>query len=138
MSSRTAYLSRLLGLFAIVVALAMITYKQETVETITALMSNSASVFAIGLIAVAAGLALILAHNVWSGGAATVIVTLIGWLSLIKGLACLFLPQQTLSGLVGSQRYERLFFVSPIISLLLGFYLVYASSFKNPEPAKAK
>ena len=129
MSSRTAYLSRLLGLFAIVVALAMITYKQETVETIAALMSNSASVFAVGLIAVAAGLALILAHNVWSGGAATVIVTLVGWLSLIKGLACLFLPQQTLAGLAGSQRYERLFYLSPVISLLLGFYLVYASSF---------
>jgi hypothetical protein len=128
----------LLGLFAIVVALAMITYKQETVETITAMMSNPASVFAVGLIAVATGLALILAHNVWAGGALPVVVTLIGWLSLIKGLACLFLPQQTLAGLFAGQSYGRLFYVSPMISLVLGLYLVYASSFRRAVGAQAK
>jgi hypothetical protein len=125
-----------LGLFAIVVALAMITYKQETIEIITSLLSNAAAVFAVGLIGVAAGLAVVLAHNVWSGGALPVVVTLIGWWSLIKGLACLFLPQQMMAGF--GQHYDRLFYISPMISLLLGFYLVYASSFRRADGAQAK
>lgn len=136
MASRTTYLARLLGLFAIVVALAMITYKQETVEMITSLLSNNVAVFAVGLIGVAAGLALVLAHNVWSGGALPVVVTLVGWWSLIKGLACLFLPRQVMAGL--GQHYDRLFYVSPMISLLLGLYLVYASSFRRVDEAQAK
>src|ERR1035441_8332038 len=110
MASSTTYLARLLGLFAIVVALAMFTYKQQTVETITAMMTNPAAVFAVGLIAT--GLALVLAHNVWSGGALPVVVTLVGWLSLIKGLACLFLPQQALAGLFVGQSYGRFFYRS--------------------------
>ncbi len=138
MASSTTYLARLLGLFAIVVALAMITYKQQTVETITAMMSNPVAVYAVGLIAVATGLALVLAHNVWSGGALPVVVTLVGWLSLIKGLACLFLPQQALAGLFVGQSYGQLFYVSPVISLLLGLYLVYASSFRRADGAQAK
>jgi len=138
MASRTTYLARLLGLFAIVVALAMITYKQETVEIVTAIMNNAAAVFAVGLVAVAAGLALVLAHNVWSGGALPVVVTLVSWWSLIKGLACLFLPQQVLGGLFGGQRYERFFLVSPLISLLLGLYLVWASSFRKTDGAQEK
>lgn len=137
MSSRTTYLSRFVGLFAVIVALAMITYKQETVEMIAALVSNATALFAVGLIGVAAGLALILAHNVWSGGAVSVIVTLVGWWSLIKGLACLFLPRE-MAALFGGQGFERLFYLSPAILLLLGFYLVYASSFKGPERAEAK
>jgi len=138
MASSTTYLARLLGLFAIVVALAMITYKQQTVEIITAMMSNAVAVFAIGLVAVAAGLALVLAHNVWSGGALPVVVTLVGWWSLIKGLACLFLPQQALAGLFVGQSYGRFFYVSPVISLLLGLYLVYASSFRRADGTRAK
>jgi hypothetical protein len=136
MAFRTTYLARLIGLFGIVVALAMITYKQETIEIITSLLSSAMAVFAVGLIGVAAGLAVVLAHNVWSGGALPVVVTLVGWWSLIKGLACLFLPQQLMSGI--GPHYDRLFYVSPVISLLLGVYLVSASSFRRADEAQAK
>ncbi len=128
MSSRTRYLAKLLGFYSIVVALAMITHKQATVEMVTGLLNSQAAVFAVGLIGIVAGLALILGHNVWSGGALPVVVTLIGWWSLIKGLLCLFLPQGMLAGSIGGPRYEQLFYVSPAISLALGLYLVYASS----------
>jgi hypothetical protein len=136
MASRTTYLGRLLGLYAIVVALAMITYKQETIEIITSLLNNATAMFAVGLVGVAAGLALVLAHNVWTGGALPVVVTLVGWWSLIKGLACLFLPQQMMAGL--GPHYDRLFYVSPLISLLLGLYLVYATSFRPVAAAQTK
>lgn len=136
MASRTLYLGRLLGLYAIVVALAMITYKQETIEMITSLLNSATAVFAVGLVGVAAGLAVVLAHNVWTGGALPVVVTLVGWWSLIKGLACLFLPQLMMAGL--GQHYDRLFYISPLISLLLGLYLVYATSFRPIDEAQVK
>ena len=45
-----------------------------------------------GVFALIVGLAIVLGHNVWSGGAAPAIVTLVGWASLVKGLLILFLP----------------------------------------------
>ncbi len=127
MSSRTTYLGRLLGFFAILVALSMLAHKQAAMEMIATLGNSPQAVFAVGLIAIAAGLALILGHNIWSGGALPVVVTLIGWLSLIKGLLCLFLPQEALAGLLCGPGFERYFYISPAISLALGLYLVYAS-----------
>ena len=69
MPSHTRFLSRLIGAYSILIPLSMAAHKQATVETVTALMQNPALVFLFGLMAVATGLALVLGHNVWSGGA---------------------------------------------------------------------
>ena len=42
----------------------------------------------------AMGIAMVLGHNVWSGGALPVAVTLVGWLILAKGLLLCFLRQK--------------------------------------------
>ncbi|HEY4380783.1 MAG TPA: hypothetical protein VGN01_10595 [Acidobacteriaceae bacterium] len=135
MSSRTTFLGRLLGCFSTVVALAMIAHRETTVEMMATLLDRPVAVFAVGLIGVAAGLAIVLSHNVWSGGALPVIVTLVGWWSLIKGMLCLFLPQGALAAFLGGPSYDRFYYVSPAISLMLGLYLIYASGFADPEPA---
>jgi hypothetical protein len=66
-----------------------------------------------------------------------VIVTLIGWGSLIKGLLSLFMPQTTLAGWLGGPGYEQMYYISPAISLVLGLYLIYASTF-GASGSKAK
>jgi hypothetical protein len=40
---------------------------------------------------------MVVGHNVWSGGALAVAVTLLGWLTLIKGFAILAVPPQALA-----------------------------------------
>ena len=92
MSPRTIFMSRLIGLYCILVALSMITRRQVTLESVTALLHNSPMILLLGVITLAAGLAMVLAHNIWSGGALVVIVTLVGWIALIKSLLFLFLP----------------------------------------------
>jgi len=44
----------------------------------------------------AAGLAIVLGHNVWSGGALTVVVTLIGWLAALRGVVWLLRRKKNL------------------------------------------
>jgi len=56
------------------------TRRQATVETVTALLQNPSMMLTLGVIALAAGLAMVLAHNIWWGDALGVIVTLIGWI----------------------------------------------------------
>jgi hypothetical protein len=126
MLPRTLFLSRLIGLYCILIGLSMMTRGQATVETVTALLQNSAMTLILGVITLAAGLAMVLAHNIWSGGALIVVVTLVGWMALIKSLFFLFLPHEMEAGLfLGQLHYRELFYVYAAISLVLGVYLTY-------------
>jgi hypothetical protein len=124
MPQRTTFLSRLIGLYAILTALAMMSHKQASVEMVTGLMHNPPLLFMAGLMALITGLAIILSHNVWSGGALPIVVTLIGWASLIKGLLLLFpLPEVADRMFLGALHYEQFFYLYTSITLLLGIYL---------------
>jgi hypothetical protein len=127
MSSRTRFLSRLIGLYLILFSLATAAHKEATVELMTAFVRNAPELFISGVIAVAAGLAIVLNHNVWSGGVLPVVVTLFGWLMLIKGVFLLFLsPVGTYEFLLAGLQYARFFYLYTAILLVLGVYLTYA------------
>lgn len=126
MSPTTTFLSRLIGLYCILVSLSMAIHKQATVDTVTALVHNASLLFLTGVIALGIGLAMTLGHNVWSGGALPVIVTLIGWLSLAKGLLILFLSPEAAAGFyLEVLHYDQFFYFYAAISLVLGIYLIF-------------
>jgi hypothetical protein len=126
MSSRTIYLSRLIGLYCILVVLSMVIHKQASVDSAAALFHNPSMRLVLGIIAVAVGLAMVLAHNIWRGGAMPVVVTLVGWLALIKGLLILFLPADADAEIILAWlRHPLLFYLSMAPSLLIGIYLTY-------------
>jgi hypothetical protein len=81
MPARTIFLARLIGLFALIQATAMIVHKEAIVDAMNGVMGNRPLLLVLGLVALAAGLAMVLAHNVWSGGVLPVVVTLIGWIA---------------------------------------------------------
>jgi putative exporter of polyketide antibiotics len=126
MSPRTLFLSRLIGLYCILIGLSMMTHSQATVETVTALLQNPSMTLILGVITLAAGLAMVLAHNIWSGGTLVVVVTLVGWMALVKSLFFLFLPPEMETRLFLQQlHYQQLFYLYGAISLALGVYLTY-------------
>ena len=126
MSPRTIFLSKLIGLYCILAALSMMAHRQTTVETVTALLQSASLMFILGLITLTAGLAMVLGHNIWSGGALAVIVTLVGWITLIKGLLFLFLPLgMEVDVFLRQLHYQQLFYLYGTISLVLGVYLTY-------------
>jgi hypothetical protein len=104
----------------------MMSRRQATVETVTALLQNPSLMFIVGVITLAAGLAMVLAHNVWSGGALVVVVTVVGWMTLTKSLFFLFLPPEMEAELFLQQlHYQQLFYLYSAISLVLCIYLTY-------------
>jgi len=133
MSPRTLFLSRLIGLYCILIGLSMMTHSQATVETVTALLQNPSMTLILGVITLAAGLAMVLAHNIWAGGTLVVVVTLVGWMALVKSLFFLFLPPEMETRLFLQQlHYQQLFYLYGAISLALGVYLTYGG-FRSRE-----
>jgi len=54
MSPRTSFLSRLIGLYCLLIALSMITHRQAIVETVKALLYEPTMMFVLGVITLGA------------------------------------------------------------------------------------
>jgi len=100
MAPRTIYLSRLIGLFTFIVALSMLADRSQAVETVRTVVQDRPVMIVLGLLGVAAGLAIVLGHQVWSGGVLPILVTILGWVFLMRGTILLYLSPQAAVRLV--------------------------------------
>ena len=133
MNSSTNYLARLIGIFILVVEVAMLVRQNEMIE---AMVGDHSAVVVMAMISLAAGIAMVLAHNIWSGGALPVVVTLVGWLMFGKGVLLLLLAPATLDRLFEQMRYGEHTYLYLAPSFLFGVYLTWAG-FAAPAPPGA-
>jgi 1,4-dihydroxy-2-naphthoate octaprenyltransferase len=125
MKPLTIFLGRLLGLFTLITSFWLLVERENAVSTIPALLGDRPAMVIFAIIALAAGLAIVLAHNIWSGGVLPILVTLIGWVMVVRGVLFLFLPPEATLGILAAMQFERLFYVYLAIPFVLGVYLTY-------------
>jgi uncharacterized membrane protein len=130
MYARTVFLARLFGLYCIIIAAAMLPQPEAFATIVHAFVADAPLVLIAGVFTLFGGLALVLLHNYWSGSVLTVIVTLIGWLTLIKAVVLLALPSARLATLYGGLSQTHVL-ISGSLTLLLGIYLAVAG-FRHP------
>jgi hypothetical protein len=123
MSRLTVYLARLIGLFTVLIVAALLLRGSAMVETAVA---DKPVMFTYALISLGLGLAMVLGHNAWSGGALPVVVTLVGWLILAKGLLLLYITPESLTAMYARMQYGQHFNLYLAPSLLIGLYLTWA------------
>jgi uncharacterized membrane protein len=90
MSPLTRYLSRLLGVFLLVMAVSEWTQPGLLTVVAPAMVDQPALLWVSGMLRFASGLAIVLGHNVW-GDPAAAVVSLLGWMMTIKGAALLLI-----------------------------------------------
>jgi len=102
MSRLTVFLARSIGLFTVLLVAAFLVRGNTAIE---ATVANGPVMLAYAIISLAMGIAMVLGHNIWSGGALPVVVTLLGWLILAKGLLLLFVAPEALPRMLEQMRY---------------------------------
>jgi len=132
MSARTIYLSRLIGLFALIVGVSMFVGRVDFANTMMLMTKDQPLLYVIGIFALVVGLAIVLAHNIWSGLTA-IIVTLIGWLSILRGVFLLFVSAGVEANFLASINFGALATFYACIFVIVGAYLTYAG-FSAPAP----
>jgi hypothetical protein len=130
MSTLTIYLARLIGLSSLLLAAAILLRGNAL---IMATIADGPVMLVYALFSLAAGLAIILGHNIWSGGPLPVIVTLVGWLIFAKGLVLLVVTPETLARVLEQTQYREHSTLYIIPTLMIGLYLTYAG-FAAPSP----
>jgi hypothetical protein len=123
MSALTILLGKLLGVYCLIVAVTMMANRETMVDAVRTLIRSPPLMLLSGVIAVGVGLGVVIGHNVWSGGALPVAVTIVGWASLIKGVVLLAFPSGQMAKLYEATRYERYYLAYVGVTLALGLYL---------------
>ena len=125
MDRQTIYLGKLIGVFLLITALAMFLDRDSIIEMASALIDDRALLLIVGLIALGIGLAIVLGHNVWTGGLFPLVITLFGWSQLLRGLLLLLLPAEAQIAFFQLMRLEDFFYLYAGLPLVLGAYLTY-------------
>jgi hypothetical protein len=125
-SPLTIFLAKLLGLYCVILALAMMVRGQSAAAAMKAAVANPSLLMFLEVIGLALGLAMVLGHNVWSGGILPVVVTLVGWLIAIRSAVLLALSPEAIMKLLDSLQYQKHFYIYMGVTLVLGLYLTYA------------
>ena len=139
MSASTRFLCRLLGLYCLIAAFCMVWRRQSFLETVTALVHDAPLMFIVGIVTVLGGLALVLGHNRWRGGGHTVVVSLLAWITLLKGLLFLLIaPAHAAAFYLGRLHYAQMFYVYASLSAAIGAYLCYGGFRNRAARARSK
>lgn len=98
------YIARLIGPLFLIMGLGMVV-ESDTVRALSQeFLSNLSLIYLAGMLALVAGLAIVNAHNLWVADW-RVLITILGWLSVIGGIVRLLFPgkvQALGTGLVAS------------------------------------
>jgi hypothetical protein len=123
MSRLTVFLARSIGLFIVLLVAGLLARGGAAIETTAA---DGSVMLSYAIISVAMGVAMVVGHNAWSGGALAVVVTLLGWLILAKGVLLLVLSPEALTSMMKQMRYAEHYrlFLAP--ALVMGLYLTWA------------
>jgi hypothetical protein len=92
-----------------------------------ALIAQSyALIFLSGILSLLAGIAIVRVHNVWTGGW-RIVVTVLGWLAIVGGLARMWFPQiaAPVAATLGGNATALI--VAGLVVLALGAFLSYKS-----------
>ncbi len=119
---RSIFLAQAFGLTLVVMGLVSLLRRGEMVGAIEQFVENRALVLTVSIFALILGLLAVLSHNIWVAGW-PVVVTLLGWLVLLKALAYLLLPFEAMARLVRRVNTPAVYLGGGAASLLLGLFL---------------
>jgi hypothetical protein len=134
MSPLTPYLARFIGLAMAVMCAALLLRPKASVAAIEGMVESPGLIMITGVFTLAGGAALVVAHNLWSGPAAAIAVTGIGWIALIKGAALIAAPPGVLAAFWRGVRYPQVFPFVMLAGLTFAVWLAWAGLSAAPGP----
>ena len=122
--SRTQFLARLFGLLFLVFAVAFAVNGEAISGALAAIVNDRALLITWGMVILAAGLAVVLTHNLWRGVTA-VLVSLIGWASVLKGVFLLCVSPALIAQLYGRTQFAHTPILYAVVMGAIGLLLTY-------------
>ena len=119
------FLAKLIGLYLILVAGAMLLNKKDISLLFGVYTKNPKAIYLTGIVDAMIGLALVLSHNIWTWDY-RVVITIVGWLLLLRGAGRMLAPDAVAKSLLKFKKIGQGPILAMLVFLLLvGVYLAY-------------
>ncbi len=118
----TIFLAKVIGLYMLIAGLALFLNRRHMMLAVVSLGKERASQLIGGIVALFIGLVVVNLHNEWSTLPAA-LVSLVGWLGVLKGIAYLFLPEAKLAKFMHALSERKWYAIDGAVAILLGLYL---------------
>jgi len=118
------FLARLLGPLLLIVGASLLLNPHAVRKMAQDVLGSVTLVYLFGVLDFAAGLAILLVHNVWVASW-RVIITLIGWLLLIRGAVRILAPEQVMERAAKVLRVQNYLLIAGGVTAVLGLVLCY-------------
>jgi len=122
------FLARVLGPYCMIAALGVLVNQKRYFQMMDDYFQNAALIYVGGIIALLFGLIVVQVHNFWAAHWA-VIITVFGWLAIVKGIALIVFPQSIAKLGESYKKNTTLLRINLIIVFLLGAYMTYCGYF---------
>lgn len=119
------FLAQAFGIYFVLAGLAML-IRPKAVEELVKTFSVPQTIFLSGFISLLLGIPLVLIHNIWDGSW-RVIITVLVWLALFKGVVRIFLPETVIAWGQGFYNNSGLLKFTLWVVVALGLYLINIS-----------
>ena len=123
MSPLTIYLGRFFGVSCLLMCGGLLLRPRSAIAAVQSVAQSPGLVLITGVFTLAGGVACVVGHDIWSGGALSVAVTVLGWLTLIKGLALVIAPPGALMRFYRALHYPRRFRVVMAVGTVFSAWL---------------
>lgn len=120
------FLGKVIGIYLIIIAVALFVNMHQFVIYVQALINNAALMFVSGFFTLILGILVVVSHNIWKWHW-RVIVTIIGWITLVKGASLIFYPHFIDKVTVLFIQNPQVAYFSAGLDFVIGLILVYFS-----------
>lgn len=117
------FLAKAIGLFGTISTLAIISRYKLYLQIEAEAEKSLSTIYLTGFIILILGILITISHPVWVMDW-RVIITILGWLTLLKGVMRIFMPE-LIQQLIAKKQREKRFIFAEIGVLLISLYLVY-------------
>ena len=121
------FLAKVVGLSGAISTLAIIIRYKAFTEMEEQASKNPVILYLSGFTLIVLGSLLVSSHQIWTRDW-RVVVTLIGWLLLVKGALRIFLPELVIR-LLAKKKNNRNFMIAEVFVFLISLYLLYQGFF---------
>lgn len=112
------FLAKLMGIYMLIMAGSWLICKDRMDKSIREVISSRGLIIFSGLVSMIAGLAIVIGHPIWAYNW-TVLITLLGYLMIVQGIARLIIPERV------QDRVTRLLNSSNGYLIVIGVLIVF-------------
>ena len=124
LSATSKMIAGLIGPTLIAIAAAMLLNFRSFPQLAEQISRDPGLIFLSGILLFVAGLAIVRAHNIWAGGW-PVLVTVLGWVAVLGGLARMLFPTQLAAMVARVGQSSGWIIAAAVVILVIGAFLSF-------------